>query len=65
MRTSFILACACLIVLPSCATGPSAHVKLGTDGVSAGVDFVRKHSREYDDRPSIVNSQNIELNRLK
>jgi len=64
MRTSFILACACLVVLPSCSTGPSVYGKVGTDGIAAGVDFVRKKSAP-EDGISINNSQNFEMNRLK
>jgi hypothetical protein len=52
-------------MLPSCACGPSAYARIGTDGVSTGVDFVRSQRPEASDRASFVNTQNIELNRLK
>ena len=65
MRTAFLLACASIAVLPSCSSGPSAYARIGTDGVSTGVDFVRRERPEASDRASFVNTQNIELNRLK
>lgn len=57
-----------IAVLPSCTTGPAATVKVGSDGVSASIDFVRRAQQkreEMEEPTSIVNTQNIDLFREK